>query len=135
MQKYKNNAIILIGGNKLCGTRSKHSLVLLGLFCLLLCSPLCYYSYAEVTLTDEEAEKILNEIQESKKDLETLQSQLETAETQLEDVKNTYNEQKESYEKQLTEAEKKNRGLKTAVVATSSSTVVAVVLFIIACFL
>ena len=104
----------------MCGAKLKRLSALSVLFCLLSFSPLSFSCFAEVKLTDEEAETILNEISESKKELE--------------DVKNTYNEQKTSYEMQLNEAEKQNKMLKTVSVATGSSTVVltiAVILLII----
>ena len=104
----------------MCGAKLKRLSALSALFCLLSFSPLSFSCFAEVKLTDEEAETILNEISESKKELE--------------DVKNTYNEQKTSYEMQLNEAEKQNKMLKTVSVATGSSTVVltiAVILLII----
>ena len=91
----------------MCYRRLKQCLVSLVLFSLLSFSPLCFSCYAEIKLTDEEAQQMLSEIQESKKDLKELQEKLLSAEAQLNDVKNTYNEQKTSYEMQLNEAEKK----------------------------
>ena len=101
------------------------------LFSLLSFSPLCFSCYAEIKLTDEEAQQILSEIQESKKDLKNLQEKLLSAEAQLNDVKNTYNEQKTSYEMQLNEAEKQNKTLKTVSVATGSSTVALTIVVIL----
>ena len=104
----------------MCGAKLKRLSALSVLFCLLSFSPLSFSCFAEVKLTEEEAETILNEISESKKELEN--------------VKNTYNEQMTSYEMQLNEAEKQNKMLKTVSVATGSSTVVltiAVILLII----
>ena len=80
-------------------------------------SPLSFSCFAGVKLTDEETETILNEISESKKELE--------------DVKNTYNEQNTSYEMQLNEAEKQNKTLKTVSVATGSSTVALTIVVIL----
>lgn len=90
------------------------SLVLLSLF---FCSVPCSYSYADVTLTDTEAQELMFQITESQKDLTELQ-------TQLTDVKNDYEEQKKSYEKQLKEVQTKNKGLSTALTVTSTSTVI-----------
>ena len=100
-----------------CSTKLKRLSALSVLFCLLSFSPLSFSCFAEVKLTDEEAETILNEISESKKELE--------------DVKNTYNEQKTSYEMQLNEAEKQNKMLKTVSVATGSSTVALTIVVIL----
>ena len=125
----------------MCGAKSKQFSALLVLFCLLSFSPLSFSCFAEVKLTDKEAETILNEISESKKELEDvknelIQSQKDLIEqkTELEDVKNTYNEQKTSYETQLNEAEKQNKTLKTVAVATGSSSValgIVVILLIV----
>lgn len=122
---------------KLCCRKSKQFSALLVLFCLLSFSPLSFSCFAEVKLTDKEAETILNEISESKKELEDvknelIQSQKDLIEqkTELEDVKNTYNEQKTSYETQLNEAEKENQTLKTVAVATGSSSVALLIITI-----
>ena len=101
----------------MCGAKLKRLSALSVLFCLLSFSPLSFSCFAEVKLTDEEAETILNEISESKKELE--------------DVKNTYNEQKTSYEMQLNEAEKQNKTLKTVSVATGSSTIALTIVVIL----
>ena len=101
----------------MCGAKLKRLSALSVLFCLLSFSPLSFSCFAEVKLTDEEAETILNEISESKKELEN--------------VKNTYNEQMTSYEMQLNEAEKQNQTLKTVAVATSSSSVALTIVVIL----
>ena len=101
----------------MCGAKLKRLSALLVLFCLLSFSPLSFSCFAEVKLTEEEAETILNEISESKKELEN--------------VKNTYNEQMTSYEMQLNEAEKQNQTLKTIAVATSSSSVALTIVVIL----
>ena len=101
----------------MCGAKLKRLSALSVLFCLLSFSPLSFSCFAEVKLTDEEAETILNEISESKKELEN--------------VKNTYNEQMTSYEMQLNEAEKQNKTLKTIAVATSSSSVALTIVVIL----
>lgn len=100
--------------------KSKLFLVLSVLFSLLCFSPLCSICYADVTLTYEETEQILNEIQLAKTESENVKKELE-------DVKNTYNEQKTSYEDQLNVAEKKNQNLKTAVAVTSTASVLSIV--------
>ena len=101
----------------MCGAKLKRLSALSVLFCLLSFSPLSFSCFAEVKLTEEEAETILNEISESKKELEN--------------VKNTYNEQMTSYEMQLNEAEKQNQKLKTVAVATSSSSVALTIVVIL----
>ena len=101
----------------MCGAKLKRLSALSVLFCLLSFSPLSFSCFAEVKLTEEEAETILNEISESKKELEN--------------VKNTYNEQMASYEMQLNEAEKQNQTLKAVAVATSSSSVALTIVVIL----
>ena len=101
----------------MCGAKLKRLSALSVLLCLLSFSPLPFSCFAEVKLTEEEAETILNEISESKKELEN--------------VKNTYNEQMTSYEMQLNEAEKQNKTLKTIAVATSSSSVALTIVVIL----
>lgn len=93
----------------MCGKASKkHLAVFLPVLVLLSC--ICF---AEVTLTDSEAEEMLTEIQLAKKELESAKKDLETAETELSQVKSTWQEQKEYYEKRLNEAENKEEVLKT----------------------
>ena len=101
----------------MCGQKLKRLSALSVLFCLLSFSPLSFSCFAEVKLTEEEAETILNEISESKKELEN--------------VKNTYNEQMTSYEMQLNEAKKQNQTLKAVAVATSSSSVALTIVVIL----
>lgn len=122
----------------MCGRKLKRFSALSVLFCLLSFSPLSFSCFAEVKLTDEEAETIQNEISESKKELENvknelIQSQKELIEqkTELEDVKNTYNEQKTSYEMQLDEAEKKNQTLKIVAVSTGSSSIALLIVTVL----
>lgn len=83
---------------------------------LLFFSPSSFSCYAEVRLSDKEAELILTELTESRKELENVR-------TELEDVKKDYKEQRISYEKQLEKAESRNKKLEKAVVATSSCSV------------
>ena len=108
---------------------------MLGLLLLSLYVPLLSYSYADVTLTDEEATQLMNEIQLSKKDLSDVKNQLETAETQLQDVMNTCKEQKISYEKQLSEVTEENENLKTAVTVTATTSVVLLLMTVLLIFL
>ena len=122
----------------MCGRKLKQLSALLVLFCLLSFSPFCFSCFAEVRLTDEEAEQILTEIEESKKELESvkdelIQSQKELIEqkTELADVKNTYNEQKTSYEMQLDEAEKENQTLKVVAVSTGSTSIALLIVTIL----
>lgn len=122
----------------MCGRKLKRFSALSVLFCLLSFSPLSFSCFAEVRLTDEEAETIQNEISESKKELENvknelIQSQKELIEqkTELADVKNTYNEQKTSYETQLDEAEKENQTLKIVAVSTGSTSIALLIVTVL----
>ena len=115
----------------MCGKRLKMFFALSGLFLLSCFSPLSPSCYAEVVLTDSEAEELMTEIQESRKELNELKSELSNVQSELTDVKNISTEQKKSYETQLTEAEKKNQNLKTAVTVTSTSTVLLTILCIV----
>ena len=106
--------------------KSKRFLLLSGLFLLSLSVRSISYSYADVILTDKEAQekRAKSEIQESKKDLTELKNQLNEAETQLQDVKSTYEEQKKSYEMQLKEEKKKSTEAKIFAGSASASTLV-----------
>ena len=122
----------------MCGKRLRMSYRLSVLFLVLFFSPLSSFCYAEVKLTDKEAEQMLSEIQESKEELNQVKTELgeskkesQELKTELEDVKNTYNEQKTSYEMQLNEAEKQNKILKTVSVATGSSSVALTIVVIL----
>ena len=122
----------------MCGRKLKRFSALSVLFCLLSFSPLSFSCFAEVKLTDEEAETILNEISESKKELENVKNELIQSQkylieqkTELADVKNTYNEQKTSYETQLDEAEKENQTLKIVAVSTGSTSVALLIVTIL----
>ena len=112
--------------------KSKKLLLLSVLSLLYLFVPSISYSYADVVLTDREAEELMSEIQQSKKDLTELKNQLNEAETQLNDVKSTYEEQKKSYETQLKEEKKKSTEAKIFAGSASASTLIlSVVLFIV----
>ena len=95
--------------------KSKKLLLLSVLFLLSLPVRSFSYSYADVVLTDKEAQELMSEIQESKKDLTELQ-------TQLNDVKSDYEEQKKSYEEQLKEEKKKSTEAKIFAYSASAST-------------
>lgn len=105
----------------MCGKRLKKSCFLFLLLAFFSLSGMCY---ADVVLTDEEAQEMLSEIEESKKELNQLKAQLN-------DVKTTYSEQKTSYETQLNEAERKNKRLKTATTVTGTSAGIFMVLMIV----
>lgn len=99
----------------MCGKRLKTFLSLSVLVLLLSCSHFCVPLYAEVKLTDREAQQLMNEIQESRKDLETL-------EQQLTDVQNDCEEQKKYYEEQLREAKKQKARYETLATVSGIST-------------
>lgn len=109
----------------MCGKRLKRFLQLSVLSSLLFCSPFCSSLFADVVLTNEEAQEMQILIAESEKGLKELQ-------TQLNDVKNDCTEQKKYYEKLLKE-EKKNKTAGWAVAGGSATTsaVLAVVILII----
>lgn len=106
----------------MCGKRLKIFLSLSALVLLLSCSPFCVPLYAEVKLTEQEAQQLMEEIQESQKDLKTLRKQLETAEQQLTDVQNDCEEQKKYYEEQLKEAKKQKARYETLATVSGIST-------------
>ena len=89
------------------------------------------YAFSEVILTDEEATELMNEIQESKKDLTKAKEQVENLQNQLDQQEVIWTEQSQSYKEQLTEAEKKKNHYKTATIATGSSTAVLLVVLIV----
>ena len=115
----------------MCQRKLKRFLLSLVLCSLLPCVPSFSYFYADVTLTDKEAEELMNEISESRKDLTELKSQLDEAETQLSDVKNDCEEQKKSYEMQLKEVKKqKTEAVLLASGTTASTIILAIVLLV-----
>lgn len=99
----------------MCGKRLKTFLLSSALVLLLSCSHFCVPLYAEVKLTDREAQQLMNEIQESRKDLETL-------EQQLTDVQNDCEEQKKYYEEQLKEVKKQEARYETLATVSGIST-------------
>ena len=112
----------------MCGTKLRTSSRLLVPFLVLFCLQSFSFCYAEVILTDEETETLMNEIQESRKDLTVLQEQLQS-------VKNDYSEQKKSYEMQLSEEQKKNEKLKTGITITGTSSAIFLVLMVVFIFI
>ena len=116
----------------MCGIKSKKLSTLCLLLSLSFSARFISYSYADVTLTDKEAQELMSEIQESKKDLSDVKSQLNEAETQLSDVKKDSAEQKTYYEKQLKEAEKENKSLRYTACAEATAIAIlsAILLFI-----
>ena len=101
-------------------------------FCLCLSLfSLSSFCFADVTLTDEEAQEIAKVIEESKKDLTQVKKELKEQKEELQTVKDTYSEQKKSYEEQLSEAERKNDGLKTATAITGTSATIFLILMIV----
>lgn len=89
------------------------------------------YAFSEVALTDEEAAELMNEIQESKKDLMKAKEQVENLQNQLNQQEVIWTEQSQFYREQLTEAEKKKNQYKTATIATGSSTAILLVVLIV----
>ena len=119
----------------MCGKKLKIFLSLSVLLLSLSFSPSSAHLCAEVVLTDEEAQEMMNEIQISIAELNTLTEQLEKAENQLKDVRNIYEEQKKSYEMQLNEAEEKTAKYKTlSTVSTTTAGVLAVVTLLLLVF-
>ncbi len=123
----------------MCGIKSKRFLLSLVLVSVLSVSP----CFSKVVLTDEEAQEMMSEIEESKKELtelretsqkqiESLENSLEQSKSELETVRNTSQEQKKSYEEQLKE-EKKKRILPWAMAGTSGTAtiILSVVLLIV----
>lgn len=111
--------------------KSKKLLLLSELFLLSLAVRSFSYSYADVVLTDKEAEELMNEISESRKDLTELKSQLDEAETQLSDVKSDCEEQKKSYEMQLKEVKKQKTKVMLLASGTTASTIILAVALLV----
>lgn len=108
----------------MCLRRLRLFSALLVLFFLSFFSPSSFSCYAEVRLSDKEAELILTELTESRKELESVR-------TELEDARKDCKEQRISYEKQLEEAESRNRKLEKAVVATSSCSILLLAILLL----
>ena len=133
----------------MCGTKLKLFSALLVLSFLLCFSPLLSSLYAETVLTESEAQEILNEITESRKELNQVKEELiqskenqqnvmkesQMLKTELQDVKNIYTEQKKSYEMQLNEEQKKNEKLKTGITITGTSSAIFLVLMVVFIFI
>lgn len=122
----------------MCFRRLRRFSVLSALYCLLYFLPLSSLCYADVILTDSEAQKIMTEIQESKKesqsakdDLLQSQEELKAQREVLTDVMSDYVELKTSCEKQLEKAERQSKKLKFCVTVTSVSTIVETAVIIL----
>lgn len=103
----------------MCGRKSGMFLLLSVLASLLLVS----HCFSEVVLTDEEAEEMLSEMEQSRAELTELREMSENLQTELDALKATSTEQNRYYEKQLKEA-KKARAVPWAVAGTSTATAV-----------
>ena len=123
----------------MCGKKLKVFLLLSVLSLLSLPVPSISYSYADVVLTETEAQELMSEIQESKKELENVRKELSESQkaldeqkAQLSDVKSTYEEQKKYYEMQLKEEKKRSTEAKIFAGSASASTIlISVVLLIV----
>ena len=115
----------------MCGRKSRKHLVLSVVFCLLFSVFLCSSLSAEVVLTDEEAQLMIQEMEKGQNELIWTQQKLEKAENQLKEQQDICNQQKTSYEMQLTEANKENKKLKNVTIATSSSSLVLLLISIL----
>lgn len=98
---------------KQSGLKSKRRFLLSVLFSLSLLFPFASFSYAEVVLTDEEAQEMMEEMEAS-------ETELQGVKQELEELKNTSEEQKKYYEGQLKE-EKKKRILPWTLTGTASA--------------
>ena len=122
----------------MCGKRLRMSYRLSVLFLVLFFSQLSSFCYAEVKLTDKEAEQMLSEIQESKEELNQVKTELEKSKKEsqelkmeLQDVKEDCNEQKIYYETQLTEAKKREKNsFFLSLLSNLVSTILSVVILI-----
>lgn len=115
----------------MCWTKSRRFLQFCLLFCLL--SSFCISSLsADVTLTDEEARELIQEIEASEKDLNQAQTELSQLKEELKAVKDTYSEQETYYKERLKEAEQKQTlpWILTGAGATVS-TILSVVLLVV----
>lgn len=108
----------------MCSKKLKLLLVLSVLSFLSCFSPSCFTCSAEVTLTDEEADRILNELKESRTDLLTVQKELDS-------VKSDCEMQRQSYETQLAEAESENKKLSKVATVTGSSSVALLIVTVL----
>lgn len=98
---------------KQSGIKSKRHFLLPVLFSLSLLFLSVSSSYAEVVLTDEEAQEMMAEMEAS-------ETELQGVKQELEELKSTSEEQKKYYEEQLKE-EKKKRILPWALTGTASA--------------
>lgn len=126
----------------MCSRKLKTCLLSLALLCSSLFLPSTVYLCAEVRLTDEEANEIMNEIQLSKEELEKTKSELSESKKESQElkkelvvVKNIYLEQKKSYETQLSEAEEKEQNLEKALTASVTTTILMTIFAVTMFFL
>jgi len=122
----------------MCFRRLRRLSALSVLYCLSCFLPLSSLCYADVILTDSEAQKIMTEIEESKKELQSAKNNLLLSQEELKaqrevltDVMNDYVELKTSCGKQLEKAEKQSKKLKFCVTVTSVSTVIETAVIIL----
>lgn len=122
----------------MCFRRLRRFSALSVLYCLSYFLPLSSLCYADVILTDSEAQKIMTEIQESKKELQSAKNNLLLSQEELKaqrevltDVMNDYVELKTSCGKQLEKAERRSKKLKFCVTITSVSTVIETAVIIL----
>ena len=101
--------------------------------------------FSRRSLTEQEAQELIMQIDNSKKALEEAKNSLKESETnlqqvqkaskelemQLQEQKNLYQEQKTLYEEELTEQEKKNNTLKTTTTITGTASVIFLILTIV----
>lgn len=112
----------------MCGKRLKIFLLSLALSLLCLYYPPYSSCYADVILTEQEAQEISEEITNSKKELQEVMNDLEA-------FKKDSIEQKEYYKMQLKEAEKEVNKYKTCSTIGATSSVILTVICIIAILL
>lgn len=108
----------------MCGKRLKIFLLSLVLVLPLSVSP----CFSKVVLTDEEAKEIMSELENAKKELQTLKQQ---SQTELENAKTASTEQRKSYEERLNEANKEIKKFQmwTAINGSLAVTLSLVLLF------
>lgn len=100
----------------MCGRKSRMFLLLSVLASLLLVSP----CFSEVVLTDEEAEEMLSEMEQSRAELTELREMSENLQTELDALKATSTEQNQYYEERLREA-RRAKAVPWAVAGTSTA--------------
>ena len=109
----------------MCSQKLRITFLLLVLSLLFLSCPPYSSCYAEVVLTDAEAQEMMDEISMSKVELTELQKELKES-------KNTSIEQKKYYETQLTEARKEKEKYKTCSTIGATSSIILTIVCIVA---